>query len=655
MTQPTHSEAPSQSQPTETLAPAARPTPPLPAIPLEETLGSDALPRWPETIDPVHQTMASGPKPPAPPQAESSQPGVNTGLRTVANVVDNVIPAGEQVLPMAQGYKLIRRLGHGSFGEVWRAEAPGGVDTAIKIISRPLDDETSKRELQSLELIKKLRHHYLLSTQAYFSLSDRLYIVMELADGNLSDRLKHCKAQGLAGVPREELIGYFREAAEGLDFLHAQNVQHRDIKPDNILLLQNHVKLADFGLARILEQQMTAATFCGTPAYMAPEVWQGHISPHSDQYSLAMTYAELRQGHPAYPRGSITQLMFAHVEGKPDLTGLEDGERQAILKAMNKDPNARYGSCRAFVQALDEALHPAPAPAELPPPVGRKWLVLAAAAVVLTVVGAVVAVLLARKPVDDHPSVNPEPALFVPPGFEGKAEELYTDARGNRRLYRRLLRTVPGAAAPLEFILITKDREEDPDTFYIAENKVMVGAFRVFATNRSIKSKAWNKDDDPLFPVRRVEVADAYQFAVEVLHGNLPTAEQWDKAAGYNEDPAQRGEGPFQGQWEKQPRPIIALQRPMKAGEARDDVSRFGCRDMAGNGREWLRTIALGRRRTYPEPGDPLLRGSPFGRNQEPFRFKDIKEDTAGSWSPQMAPPSDVGFRVVVELDSQVQ
>ena len=204
------------------------------------------------------------------------------------------------------GYRLLRHLGRGAYGEVWHAEAPGGVEVAIKIIPRTLPSATPETELQALHLIKGLRHQNLLSLQAFFPLPDRLVIVLELADGCLRRRMRQRRDEGLEGIPPAELLVYMREAAEALDFLHSRELLHRDIKPDNLLLLGSHVKVADYGLARVMDKSsLQTATTVGTPSYMAPEVFQGKVSPHSDQYSLAITYAELRwAGRPSWPRTS---------------------------------------------------------------------------------------------------------------------------------------------------------------------------------------------------------------------------------------------------------------------------------------------------------------------------------------------------------------
>jgi serine/threonine protein kinase len=285
-----------------------------------------------------------------------------------------------EVLPVGGGYKLIKQIGRGAFGEVWRAEAPGGVEVAVKIIFGSINQqEAAQREFQALELMKRLRNAYLLAIHAYWQLEDRLIIAMELADGSLRDYMKQRANAGKAGIPPDELLRYFREAAEAVDYLHANHVIHRDIKPENILLLGGHVQMADFGLARVLEQGrgLTATRGrCGTPLYMAPEiVGKAEFGEQSDQYSLAATYAELRLNHPLFPSTNLYDLMHDQLQRVPDLAPLERAEQRVLHRALAKDPKQRYASCVQFIQELEKAL--APKPVEPPRPSLKRRLLVA--------------------------------------------------------------------------------------------------------------------------------------------------------------------------------------------------------------------------------------------------------------------------------------
>src|SRR5262245_6625039 len=117
------------------------------------------------------------------------------------------------------GYSLDKILGRGGFGEVWKAVAPGGVPVAMKFIR--LDEKVGSAELKSLEIVKPIRHPNLLATFAYWQTDDYLVVAMELADRTLMDHLREVTQQGQPGIPRDELLEYFREAAKGIDFLNA--------------------------------------------------------------------------------------------------------------------------------------------------------------------------------------------------------------------------------------------------------------------------------------------------------------------------------------------------------------------------------------------------------------------------------------------------
>ncbi len=260
---------------------------------------------------------------------------------------------------IGSGYRLVRRINRGSFGEVWRAEAPGGVEVAVKIIYGSVAEAQAQRELQALELIKKLRHPFLVPLHAFWQLEDRLIIAMELADGSVRDLEEERRRAGEPGLPLDELLLYVRESAEALDYLHDRRVLHRDIKPENILVQAGHAKVADFDLARVVEQsrRLSAASHCGTPAYSAPEVfWRGKVGAGSDQYSLAVTYAELRLHRTLFQTKSWFQLMHDHLQRLPELSPLLDPEQAVLRKALAKDPADRFTTCRDFVHALERAV-----------------------------------------------------------------------------------------------------------------------------------------------------------------------------------------------------------------------------------------------------------------------------------------------------------
>lgn len=262
------------------------------------------------------------------------------------------------------GYRLIERLGRGGFGEVWKAEAPGGLHKAIKFVYGDMDatddSDLAEQELKSLSRIKSIRHPYILSIERFDVVEGQLLIVMELADRNLWDRFRECRTQGLPGIPKAELIGYMDEAAEALDLMNSQyNLQHLDIKPQNLFLVYNHVKIADFGLVKDFEGKRGTITGGVTPVYAAPETFDGWVSRNSDQYSLAIVYQELLTGQRPFNGTMARQLVLQHLQAPPDVSSLPECDRPIIQRALAKKPDDRFPSCAALVQALFEAGAPA--------------------------------------------------------------------------------------------------------------------------------------------------------------------------------------------------------------------------------------------------------------------------------------------------------
>jgi eukaryotic-like serine/threonine-protein kinase len=257
------------------------------------------------------------------------------------------------------GYRLIRPLGSGGFGEVWLCEAPGKILKAIKFVFGNLDasasgDGRARQEFHALQQVKEVRHPFVLSIERIDILDGEVAIVMELAEKSLYDVLQERRQEGFPGIARDKLLRYMIDAADGLDYLsESHGLMHLDVKPRNLFLVGDHVKVADFGLAKHLERQSSSGIMAGiSPQYAAPETFASRLTKFSDQYSLAIVYAELLVGRRPFTGKTIRELALQHMNVEPDLSGLPDRDRRVVARALAKDPHHRFPSCKDFIESL---------------------------------------------------------------------------------------------------------------------------------------------------------------------------------------------------------------------------------------------------------------------------------------------------------------
>ncbi|HVC96049.1 MAG TPA: tubulin-like doman-containing protein [Pirellulales bacterium] len=265
------------------------------------------------------------------------------------------------------GYTLLVRLGIGGYGEVWKVSAPGGLNKAMKFVYGRMEDDRGARELKALGRIKEVRHPFLLSLERFDVIDGQLFIVTELAEMSLMDRFRECREAGMVGIPRDELLGFLRDAADALDYMSDKfGLQHLDIKPENLLLVGSRVKVADFGLCKDLQDANNTLVGGVTPLYATPEAFDGRASRSSDQYSLAIVYQEMLTGALPFPGFTTAQLAVQHMHSPPSLGPLPDHDRPTIARALSKQPDRRFASCREMIDFLLRCAEPHPA--EMGPP-----------------------------------------------------------------------------------------------------------------------------------------------------------------------------------------------------------------------------------------------------------------------------------------------
>lgn len=267
----------------------------------------------------------------------------------------------EPAEPAIGRFRILGTLGIGGFATVYRAEDPAlGRQVALKVLHAHLaaDPDFVRRFQAEARAAARLRHPRIVTIHDVGTAPDgRPYLVMELLEG----RPLSAVVSSTGAMPIEWVIRILSQLASALDYLHAQGLVHRDIKPVNVMVGDTgDVTLMDFGIARFLTgaADMTpTGEVIGTPAYLAPEqIAGGAAGPAADVYALGVLGYELLTGRPPFvgsPAGVIyDQLHTLPMPVRQRVPTLPALVAETIDRALAKDPSERLPSASAFNRAL---------------------------------------------------------------------------------------------------------------------------------------------------------------------------------------------------------------------------------------------------------------------------------------------------------------
>jgi serine/threonine protein kinase len=276
-------------------------------------------------------------------------------------------------------YRLVRRIGDGGMGEVYLAEDTRiSRQVAIKVVRTETEpyphpvatQDTVRLFLLEMQAITMLDHPHILSLFDFGEEKDGnsilIYMVMPYRqEGSLADWLRQRgKSEKLAPG---EVCHFVMQAADALQHAHDRHLIHQDVKPSNFLLRNRSgnvlpdLLLMDFGTAKITTVPATTSqNIRGTPAFMAPEQWEGQPQPATDQYALAITAYLLLTGLTPFS-GSMEEVMRQHFTVQPQPPSsfnpaISPALDAVILRALEKQPTRRFPSMLEFAQAFQHTL-----------------------------------------------------------------------------------------------------------------------------------------------------------------------------------------------------------------------------------------------------------------------------------------------------------
>lgn len=267
-------------------------------------------------------------------------------------------------------YRVLELLGRGNMGVVYKAlDVNLDRPVAVKVMSAEVrnDPDFVERFRQEARLQGALNHPNVALLFDYFIHDGAPVAVMEFIDGESLEQM--IKRRG--PIPAHECLPLFRQALAGVAAAHRAGIVHRDLKPSNLMVTRERVvKVMDFGIAKrqgVAGATKVSSTSIGSPLYMAPEQILGRaVDCRTDIYSLGLTLYQLLSGRPPFnPRGKAEfVLLNAHVNDLPEpptvyCADIPQPLVDAVMRALAKDPEARFQSADEFLRALPDVSVPA--------------------------------------------------------------------------------------------------------------------------------------------------------------------------------------------------------------------------------------------------------------------------------------------------------
>lgn len=255
-------------------------------------------------------------------------------------------------------YRVIYLIGRGGMGEVYRAhDLMLGQDVALKFLPERLGRSAaaSERLRHEAGLARQVTHPYVCRVHDIGTHDGRLFLAMEYVDGeDLASLLRR-----IGQIPERKGLDIAHQLCMGLAAIHQRGVLHRDLKPSNVMIDANgRVRITDFGIARAVQQTGSDDGVSGTPAYMAPEQFDGNEVPiRTDLYALGLLLYEMFSGRPAFRGGSVPDLALRQRTEMPRplaevVTPLDPRIDRAVDRCLQKDPRRRPNSALAIAAAL---------------------------------------------------------------------------------------------------------------------------------------------------------------------------------------------------------------------------------------------------------------------------------------------------------------